>query len=101
MSGEPVIDEELVAALRRGELDAFDRLYDRYHRRLFGYIRRLIPERALAEDLFQDVFFKVLRDRSYDPARGRFAAWLFTMARNRCLQERRKLERRAEKVARA
>ncbi|HTV21072.1 MAG TPA: sigma-70 family RNA polymerase sigma factor [Polyangiaceae bacterium] len=87
-------DEELVLALRGGELAAFDRLYDRYARRLYGYIRRMLLDAARADDAFQEVFLVVLRGSGadapgFDPARGRFAAWLFAVARNRCLADRR------------
>ncbi len=85
-------DEELLVAVREGDLGAFDDLYTRYERRLFGYIRRMVDDRDLAEDLLQDVLLTVIRDRSYDPQRGRFSAWLFTVARNRCLQQRRHAE---------
>lgn len=87
-------DEALITAIRGGDVAAFDRLYGRYERRLYGYIVRLTGNRELAEDLFQEVFMGVLKDRSYDPAKGRFAAWVFTVARNRCLMERRKQKRR-------
>lgn len=83
-------DEELLEAVRGGDLRAFDVLYLRYERRLFGYIRRMVDDRNVAEDLMQDVVLTVLRDRSYDPSRGRFGAWLFTVARNRCLQLKRR-----------
>jgi RNA polymerase sigma-70 factor (ECF subfamily) len=87
-------DEELVSALRGGDLAAFDRLYDRYARRLYGYIRRMVLEPARADDAFQEVFLVVLRGSGadapgFDPARGRFAAWLFAVARNRCMADRR------------
>lgn len=91
-------DEELVEALRDGDTAAFDELYRRYERRLFGYLRRLVDERSLAEDLFQDVFFTVLNDRTYDPQRGRFGGWLFTVARNRCEAERRRKKVREDKT---
>ena len=87
-------DEELLDALRAGDLAAFDALYARYERRLFGYIRRSIPDRDRAEDLFQDVLFTVIADRTFDPSRGRFAAWLFTVARNRCAEQARRAEQR-------
>lgn len=90
MADGPTTDEELVAALRGGDLAAFDRLYARYERRLYGYVRRFVGDVAAADDLFQDIFLTVLRDRSFDPARGRFAAWLFAVARNRCLADQRR-----------
>lgn len=83
-------DEELLSAVRGGDLRAFDVLYLRYEQRLFGYIRRMVGDRDLAEDLLQDVMLCVVRDRSFDPGRGRFSAWLFTVARNRCLAEHRR-----------
>jgi RNA polymerase sigma-70 factor (ECF subfamily) len=92
-------DEALVTALRGGDLAAFDELYRRWARRLYGYVLRHTADAAIADDLFQDVLFTVLRDRSYDPARGRFAAWLFALARNRCLDERRAAERREQRSA--
>lgn len=98
MSTADTRDEELLAAVRSGDLRAFDRLYSRYERRLFGYMLRILGNRELAEDLFQDVVLTVLRDRGYDPARGRFSAWLFTVARNRCLQELRKTHGRDDKA---
>lgn len=91
-------DEELLTAVRGGDLRAFDRLYARYERRLFGYMLRILGDRELAEDLFQDVVLTVLRDRGYDPARGRFSAWLFTVARNRCLEALRKAHGRDQRV---
>jgi len=87
-------DEELVRILRGGDLSAFDVLYGRYDRRLYGYVRRLIKDPCTAEDLFQEIFVTVLRDRTYDPSRGRFAAWLFMVARNRCLAELRQRKTR-------
>ena len=71
-------DEELLASIRAGEITAFDQLYGRYERRLYGYIRRMVTDQARAEDLLQDVFMKVLSDRTFDPDKGRFSAWLLS-----------------------
>jgi RNA polymerase sigma-70 factor (ECF subfamily) len=92
-------DEALLIALREGELAAFDELYRRWSRRLYGYVLRHVGDAVIADDLFQEVFLTVLRDRSYEPARGRFAAWLFALARNRCLDHRRADERVAQRSA--
>lgn len=83
-------DEALTRAVRGGDMEAFDALYARYEVRLFAYVRRFVDDRGRAEDVFQDVLLTVLRDRSFDPRRGRFAPWLFTVARNRCRMEQRK-----------
>ena len=97
-------DEALVAQVREGDMEAFDRLYRRYAPRLFGYLLRSCgQDRARAEDHFQAVFMKVLEDRSFDAERGRFAAWLFTVARNRVRashrQESGRAALRAERLA--
>ncbi len=97
-------DEQLVALIRKGkglygEQKAFDVLYRRYEARLYGYILRLVSEPALAEDLFQDVFLTVLKDRNFKTeGESRFGAWLFTVARNRCLTHLRNQNRQQEKL---
>lgn len=87
-------DEQLLADLRAGDLAAFDRLYARYERRVFGYLRRMLGDPGRAEDLLQEVFMKVFTDHGFDPDRGRFSAWLFTVARSSCLMELRSSRRR-------
>jgi len=97
---DPRSDEELVLAVRAGELAAFDDLYRRYAARLYGYLLRVSAAEAdRAEDLVHDVFLRVLKDRSFDPRRGRFSAWLFTVARNRVFEGHRKERSRPELVA--
>ena len=93
-------DEQLVRRIRRGEVEAFDELYQRYSRKLLSYIFRFVQDRDQAEDLLQDVLLRVLRDRSFDLQRGRFGAWLFTVARNACLSHLRD-DRRRQLKARA
>jgi RNA polymerase sigma-70 factor, ECF subfamily len=79
-------DEALYERLVAGETRAFDRLYERYERRLFGFVmRQLNGDRAEAEDVFHEAFLGVLRSRNVDFERGSFRAWLFQIARNLCL----------------
>ncbi len=89
-------DEDLVRAVRRGEIEAFDELYARYARRLFSYLLHLSNDRARAEDLLQEVFLTALRSEAFDLRPGKFAGWLFTVARNRAYSERRKESRAVE-----
>src|SRR5262249_24856543 len=65
---------------------------------LFGYLLRTVRDRAVAEDLFQDVVLTVLRDDAVDLRPGRFAGWLFTVARNRSLDHLRARDRQREKL---
>lgn len=79
-------DEALYERLVAGETRAFDRLYERYERRLFGFVmRQLDGDRAESEDVFHEAFMGVLRSKSVDFSRGSFRAWLFQIARNLCL----------------
>jgi RNA polymerase sigma-70 factor (ECF subfamily) len=69
--------------LQRGDATAFERLLERYQRRLFGFLLRRAPSQH-AEDLFQETWLRVVRSRgSFDPAR-RFSTWLFQIANNLC-----------------
>lgn len=96
-------DESLYVRMAAGDLAAFDALYARYERRLFGFILRYLPDRAEAEDVFHEAFLGVLRSRPVDLGGGSFRAWLFQIARNLCLNRKRSAGRgqRAEAVLRA
>ena len=75
-------DNELVGSARRGEGEAIARLVDRHSPRLHRYLTRLVGEPALAEDLLQDTWLRVMdRLDRYDSARP-FAVWLFRVAHN-------------------
>lgn len=78
-------DAELVAAVRRGQGEALTWLVKRYSLRLYRYLTRVVGEEALAEDILQDTWLRVVeRLDAYDPARP-FVVWLFAIARNRAI----------------
>ncbi|WP_394839805.1 RNA polymerase sigma factor [Pendulispora rubella] len=81
-------DVALVAALRRREARAFDELYRRYHVRLWRFLVRL-GGTHVAEDLFQDTWLAVAKHAANLKDDTDFAAWIFTIARNRFLSHRR------------
>jgi RNA polymerase sigma-70 factor (ECF subfamily) len=76
--------------LRRGDHDAFDALLARYQNRLYRYLVRLTANPAVAEDLFQETWLKVItRIHRYDERRP-FEPWLFSVARNLAIDHLRK-----------
>jgi RNA polymerase sigma factor (sigma-70 family) len=76
-------DEQLMLAYRGGDAGAFDTLYARHRARLFRFVLRSIKIRASAEDLYQEIWMRVIEARaSYRPT-ARFSTWLYTIAHNR------------------
>lgn len=73
-----------------GEVSQLAILFERHHRALFRYFVSMNRNRTLAEDLVQDVFFRMLRYRTtYDPAQS-FTAWMYQIARNAGVDQIRK-----------
>ena len=89
---ELVRQESLATAqgLKRKEAGLLDELIVRYQHRLMRYLLYLTGNREMAEDLFQEVWMRVmLRGEQYN-GRARFETWLFTIARNLVIDQRRK-----------
>jgi RNA polymerase sigma-70 factor (ECF subfamily) len=76
-------DRTLARKASRGDRRAVADLYERYRARLFGYLTRSLGNPALAEDVFQEVWIKVMQKiGTYRPSGGTFRAWLFRVAAN-------------------
>ena len=79
-------DEELLAQLQQGKLQALEVLYDRYHRLLLALVYRVIGDQQVAEEVVQEVFLAVWRrSATYRPARGKVRQWLLSISRNRAI----------------
>ena len=78
-------DERLVEQLRRGSEIAFEVLYDRHHRAILSYCRHMLGSLDEAEDAVQQSFVSAHADLIATDKPIRFKAWLYTIARNRCL----------------
>lgn len=75
-------DEILMAAYRAGSEEAFRELFERHSGSVYGFLVRRLADRALADDLFQEVFLRVHRARAtWDPERP-FRPWLFRIVHN-------------------
>src|SRR5687767_3420715 len=78
-------DERLIAQLRRGNDAAFEALYNRHHAGVLSYCRHMLGSRDEAEDALQQAFVSAHADIMATDKPIRFKAWLYTIARNRCL----------------
>lgn len=86
MTADAATDAELLRAHLAGDATAFARLYDRYDRPCFQFIRRTLggAHADAAEDLHQETWMSVSRNAAgFDPRKGAFPAWLFTNARHK------------------
>jgi RNA polymerase sigma factor (sigma-70 family) len=81
-AAEPA-DESLMASYAAGDMAAFELLYERHAQRVWRYLLRNLGDRALADDLTQDIWFAVARHAPrYQPS-AKFTTWLFTLAHHR------------------
>jgi RNA polymerase sigma-70 factor (ECF subfamily) len=78
-------DEELMIAYRDGNAGAFETLYARHRARLFRFVLRSVKERGMAEELFQDVWMRVIEARGRYAPKARFTTWLYSIAHNRLI----------------
>ncbi len=74
-------DDALFVCVRNGEEAAFRELYRRYKHRIFAYCLRIVRDRHLAEDVFQQTFLSVFEHRDQYTG-GNLAGWIYTIARN-------------------
>jgi RNA polymerase sigma-70 factor (ECF subfamily) len=76
-------DEELMLAYAGGDAGAFEALYAKHKGALFRFVLRSMKARGEAEELFQDVWMKVIEARARYAPQAKFTTWLYTIAHNR------------------
>jgi RNA polymerase sigma-70 factor, ECF subfamily len=90
----------LAAGLRRRDPALLDHLIEQYQHRLFRYLVFLTADRALAEDLFQETWIRVLERGHQYNAKSKFESWLFAIARHLVIDvSRRKKIRSLQELA--
>ena len=82
---EGLSDELLMKRYGEGNTAAFDLLYQRHKGPLFRFTLRQVPNRSIAEELYQDVWSKVIANRQDYHVSAKFTTWLYTIARNRVI----------------
>lgn len=88
-------DEDLMSQFQDGVVDAFNILMDRYSERLRYYVRGFIRDVHRSEDLVQEAFVRVHRNRYSYRRIAKFSTWLYTIAGNLARSEYRKRKRRS------
>jgi RNA polymerase sigma-70 factor (ECF subfamily) len=89
-------DELLMEAYRNGDRSAFSDLVRRYKDILFGYLMRMVHNRDVAEDLFQETFLRVHeKAHTYRPG-STFKSWMFTIATRVAIDRLRRIKRHPE-----
>ena len=93
---QPVLnDRELVEMYQQGNEDCLTVLIERHQKRIFSAILFLVNNRELAEDIFQDVFIRIIESLKKGAyiENGKFLSWAIRIAHNMCMDNYRKIKR--------
>jgi RNA polymerase sigma-70 factor (ECF subfamily) len=92
-------DPELVDLVAAGDAQALAVLYDRYSRAVFSFALRMLGDRATAEELVQEVYFRAWQQaRKFSEGRGTFITWLLSITHNMAIDEIRRRNRRPQRA---
>ena len=83
-------DVQAMLAFQQGDKRAFEQLMIKYFPRVLNFIFRYVGDKAVAEDLTQEVFIQVYKSSSRYKVQSKWSTWLFTIAKNLSLNELRK-----------
>lgn len=93
MAGERDPDADLMLRVKRGDAAAFEELVDKYKQPVLNLCYRTVRDQTEAEDIAQNVFVQVFKSADRYRVEAKFSTWLFTIARNLCLNEIRRRSR--------
>lgn len=88
-NNEALTDNELVLRYRNGDVECFNQLLERYQAKVYGYIFSVVKDKDMADEIFQDTFYKVIEDIINDQYKNnrKFVHWVLRMAHN-CIIEK-------------
>ena len=89
-------DLDVLRKAQRGDEHAFRIILNAYETPVYNYVLRMVGDRALAEDLSQEIFLRIYQGLPGFSLRCRFTTWLFQVAKNRVLDELRARERKPQ-----
>ncbi|WP_420627202.1 RNA polymerase sigma factor [Candidatus Leptofilum sp.] len=92
-----VADETLMAQAAAGDSHALETLYDRYAPILLGVVLRIVQQRAVAEEIVQETFWRVWdKAATFDSAQGKFSTWMYSIGRRLAIDHTRRQKVRPE-----
>lgn len=91
-------ERALVEKCRKQDLEAFGKLVDAYQNRVFGFVRRMVPNPDEAADLTQEVFIRAFQNFGRFDGRSSVRTWLFRIAHNLCIDRARRHHRAPSEV---
>lgn len=83
-------DAELMNRFKAGDARSFELLLARHRKSVYHFCLRMVGERTAAEDAMQEVFLRVVKSAKGWEHQAKFSTWLFTIARNHCIDAIRK-----------
>jgi RNA polymerase sigma-70 factor (ECF subfamily) len=83
--GSEASDEELMLRYGKGDAGAFEALYRRHRLPLYGFLLRQVGNKDTAEELFQDLWMRVVNFRGRYEVRAKFTSWVYAIAHNRLM----------------
>lgn len=92
-SRKAVTDEKLIARFQQGDVQAFDILVRRYKDQLLNFVYRFVGNRTDAEDIVQETFLRVYKNKHYYKEIAKFSTWVYTIAGNLAKTELRRRKR--------
>jgi RNA polymerase sigma-70 factor (ECF subfamily) len=89
-------DEELMLLYSEGDVRAFEILLKRHERPIYNFVLRSCKRADVAEELTQEIFMRVVRSADGYQQKAKFTTWLYTIARNICIDRARRARRARE-----
>ena len=90
----PQTDEELILSFQNDNMQAYNELVKRYKDQLFNFIYRYVNDYQSAEDLLQETFLRLYKNKHYYKEVAKFSTWIYTIAGNLAKTELRRRKRR-------
>ena len=94
MTLERQSDEELMESYQQGDTRAFEHLLKRHRKPVYNFLYRQVGSSALAEDMLQEVFLRIIRTAPRYTRKAKFTTWMYTIARNLCVDQSRRAKHR-------